>query len=258
MVRFCCWASLSLALVMVAAGPAGAQQAETESARLLAPGAVKGGAGFEFQTSSEGTESALPLFVEGGVARWLELVVEQVAYVGLRPTMGTRVTGPGDLEVTLVGLASPERARIPAIAFAAELKAPVARNAAIGTGEFDYAGYLILSKRVGKLDVSANASYALIGAPPATTVDNVFGFAVSAKYPIGRLDLFAEALGTTAAIPESEGTGGAAELAGGELFGTVGAGYRMTPWMYLFLNVSYDNNQAVLVHPGITLSHQVF
>lgn len=247
--------ALSLLMLAAGAGRAIAQQAETESARVLAVGHVEGGAGVEFQASSEGTESALPLFVEGGIARRLELVIEQVAYVGLRPKTGTKASGPGDLEVTLVGLALAERPRFPAIAFAAEVKAPVAQSAAIGTGEFDYAGYLILSKRLGNVDVSLNGSYTLVGKPANTMVNNIVGFAASAKYPIGKLDLFGEVLGNTAAVSGSEGTGGAAELGGVEVVGTIGAGYKLAPWAYLFLNVSYDNNQAVLIHPGVTLMH---
>lgn len=256
--RLAMFLTLVLAIVAGTTAPAAAQQAETESARVLAPGVVKGGAGFEYQTSSEGSESALPFIVEGGIANRLELVVEQVAYVGLHPKVGASETGPGDLEVTLVGLAVKEQERIPAIAFAAEVKAPVARNSAIGTREFDYAGYLILSKRFGELDVSLNGSFTFVGKPPNTTVNNIFGFAASAKYPIGKLDLFGEVLGNTAAVPEAEGMGGAAELTGSELVGTIGAGYKPAAWIHLFLNVSLDNNQAVLIHPGFMLSHKVW
>lgn len=162
-VRILVMAASFLALLVA---PAAAQQAETESARILAPGMIKGGAGVEYQTSSEGSETALPLIVEGGIAPRFELVVEQVAFVGLKPKIGSNESGAGDLEVTLVGLVASERERLPAIAFAAEVKAPTARNTAIGTGETDFAGYLILSKRFGALDISLNGSYTLVGPPP--------------------------------------------------------------------------------------------
>ena len=239
------------------AAPAAAQQAETESARVLAPGMVKGGAGVEYQRSSEGTETALPLIIEGGIAPRFELVIEQVAFVGLDPKVGSTERGAGDLEATLVGLALPERPRVPAIAFAAEVKVPTARNAAIGTGKTDVAGYLILSKRFGALDVSVNGSYTVVGKPANTTVYNVWGFAVSGRYAIGKLDLFGEVLGNTAASPESEGMGGAAELTGSELVGTLGAGYRVAGWAHVFLNLSIDNNAAVLVHPGFMVWHDL-
>ncbi|CAN5884736.1 hypothetical protein BH11MYX3_BH11MYX3_42470 [soil metagenome] len=87
------------------------------------------------------------------------------------------------------------------------------------------------------------------------TVMNVWGLAASGRYTLGRLDLFDEILGNTAASPESEGMGGAAELTGSELVGTLGAGYRPPPWLHLYFNVSLDNNVAVLLHPGFMLAH---
>ena len=144
------WSIFSLSLLIVAweAMPAAAQQAETESARVLEPGLLEGGAGFEFQTSSEGSESAVPLIVEGGIAKRLELVVEQVAFVGLKPKVGANESGPGDLEATLVGLALKEQANIPAIAFAAEVKAPTANNVAIAKDNLIGASAVILRNTV--------------------------------------------------------------------------------------------------------------
>lgn len=87
---------------------------------------------------------------------------------------------------------------------------------------------------------------------------DTFGFAVMAKYYVGKLDVFAEVLGTTAATPEAEmGTGGAAELTGSELVGTVGAGWYATPWLQLYLGASLDNNVAFLIHPGFLLVHKL-
>ena len=56
-------------------------------------------------------------------------------------------------------------------------------------------------------------------------------------------------------------TGGGAvnpEFAGGELFGTLGVIYWARSWANLSLGVSLDNNLAVLVHPGLTVSHHLF
>ncbi|HWU87713.1 MAG TPA: hypothetical protein VN253_10585 [Kofleriaceae bacterium] len=238
---------------------ANAQEAETETARVLPVGVVAAGVGFELQTSGEGTESAIPTIVEGGIANRLELVVEQVALTAIRPKTGTSATGLGDLEVTLVGLALHERTNLPAIALAAELKVPTARNQLIGTRQPDYTSYLILSKRFGHLDMHFNASYAIIGKPEGiASVDNIFGFGLLARYYLGKADLYAEVLGHTAAIPEVEGMDSAAELSGSELFGTLGAGYWMTPWLQAFFCVSFDNNQAMLFHPGITIKHKLF
>lgn len=51
--------------------------------------------------------------------------------------------------------------------------------------------------------------------------------------------------------------GGAAELTGSELVGTLGAGYRVAKWAHVFLNVSIDNNAAVLMHPGFMVWHDL-
>ena len=234
-----------------------AQEIETETARLLPQGGIKGGGGVEYQTSSDGKELATPAFVEGGITDRLELVVEPVAYTSIRPATGVSATGVGDLEVTLVGLALHESEHAPALAFAGEIKVPTARNTLIGTKQVDYAGYVILSKRFGNVDLHLNGSYTVIGPPPNITVHNVFGIAVAAKYYVNRFDVFAEFLANTAATSESE-MGATAEISGSEVVGTIGGGYKITPWALLSLGVSLDNNVAVLIHPGITLMHQLF
>lgn len=254
-----CLAAVVIAVLVLSPSRAHAQEAETETARVLPVGVVEAGAGLELQVSGEGTESAIPTLVEGGIANRLEIVVEQVALTAIRPNTGMAATGLGDLEITLLGLALHERPELPAIALAAEIKVPTARNQLIGTRELDYTGYLVLSKRLGRLDLHANGSYAIIGKPAGVpSVDNVFGFGLLARYYLGKADLYAEVLGHTAAIPETEGMGGAAELSGGELFGTLGAGYWIRPYLQLFVCASYDNNQAVLFHPGLMLKHELF
>lgn len=245
--------------VLGIARPAAAQEVETETARTLRQGMVKGGGGVEYQVSSDGTELALPLIVEGGLTDRLELVVEPVAFTRIHPSAGASATGLGDLEITLVGLAFHERAWLPAVALAAEIKLPTAGNTAIGTGKTDVAGYLILSKRLGALDVHLNASYTVVGKPDnAMTINNVFGFAAAAKYYLDRFELFAEVFGNTAASGDGEnGSGGTAELAQGELVGAIGAGYRLGDSVLIHLGVSLDNNAAVMVHPGVLVTHNL-
>jgi len=248
-------------LMLVAAFPAiaTAQALETETARPPGNGVVVGGVGVEVQASSEGTEAAIPTFVEGGLGDRVELVIEQVALAAVRPTMGTRASGLGDLEATLLVLAVHERARLPAVAVAAEVKIPTARNALLGTREADYTGYLVLSKRIGPVDLHLNASYAVLGDPPAVNADNVFGGALAAKYRRGKLDLFGELLFATAAVPEGMGEqeqGG--ELVGGETVGTLGGGYHVSRAALITLGLSIDNNAAVTIHPGLTWRGQLF
>ncbi|HSS03121.1 MAG TPA: transporter [Kofleriaceae bacterium] len=246
-------------MVFCLARPAVAQEVETETARTLRPGAVKAGGGFEYQVSSDGTEAALPLIVEGGITDRFELVVEPVAFTRIHPKVGANATGIGDLEITLVGLTLRESERWPALALAGEVKLPTAGNSAIGTGKVDAAGYVILSKRFGDLDVHLNGSYTVVGKPDnAMAVSNTFGFAVAAKYYIGKLELFGEVFGNTAASPEGEGAmGGAAELAQGELVGAIGAGYRLGDAVLVHFGIGIDNNAAVLFHPGLIVTYDL-
>ncbi|MEO7732956.1 MAG: hypothetical protein ABIY55_18470, partial [Kofleriaceae bacterium] len=154
--------ALALAVVGAAAVPASAQALETETARVLPSGMVEAGIGLEVQGSSEGTETAAPLFAEIGIANRFEFVVEQVAFTRISQTGSMTATDIGDLELTAIGLVVPEVGRWPAFALAAELKVPIARNALVGTGELDYTGYLILSKRIGDVDLHANLGYAVL------------------------------------------------------------------------------------------------
>ena len=143
-----------------------AQELETETARLLKAGSIKGGAGVEYQRSADGNESAVPLFLEGGLLDWLELTIEPVVDTRIQPRLGSRAAGPGDVEMTLTGLLWNESPFLPAVALAAEVKVPTARNTSIGTGQYDYAGFLIMSKRWGPVDTHLNGGYTIIGRPP--------------------------------------------------------------------------------------------
>src|ERR1700730_2368976 len=77
------------------------QPLETETARPLKAGVVELQTTFEYQTSSAGNERALPLGFEYGITDRLSLLVEPVFYTSIRPKVGRRATGFGDLEVTL-------------------------------------------------------------------------------------------------------------------------------------------------------------
>ena len=234
---------------------AGASQVlETETARLLPAHAWKLGSAFEFQTSSEGREAAIPFAIEYGLTNRLELVVEPVPYTAIRPNVGRHATGRGDLEATLTTLVRHETHSIPALAFAAEVKFATARDSLIGSGEPDYTGYLIASKRFGAIDTHINLAYTIVGRQDTVRLNNVVSFAVAGVYhPSSRIQLFGEVLGNTGAVPGSgEQTPGAPEVAGGELVGTVGAGREMGGGLLLYLSASYDNNNAVLLRPGLT------
>src|SRR6202165_277730 len=92
-----------------------------EAARPPQKGAFEVQTAFEYQTSKEGTERALPFAFEYGITDRLSLMAEPVLYTAIRPKVGTRATGIGDLEVTLSYLFAREKGRRPALAIAGEV-----------------------------------------------------------------------------------------------------------------------------------------
>lgn len=242
------------------ASTAAAQILETETARPLGRGVIEASGNFEYQTSSEGHETAVPFAVEYGFTDRLELLVEPVAYTAIRPKAGARATGVGDVEVTLTWLARAEAPGVPALALAGELKLPSAGDTLIGTGKTDVAGYLIGSKRWGRLDTHADVSYTIVGRPRGAALKNIFGFALGAEWRLsGPNELFGEVLGNTAAAVNAEpGTGaetGAAtpEAPSGEVSLSAGVARYVLPALRVSLGLSVDNNGAVLFRPGFTM-----
>jgi hypothetical protein len=244
-------------------GVAAAQMLETETARVLPQGTLEVTGAYEHQVSTEGTEGAVPFALEYGLSQRIEFLVEPVAYTAIRPNNGAHATGPGDLETTLTCLLRREGSRAPALALAGELKIPTAESVLIGTDQYDYTTYLIASRRFGAVDAHANLGYAILGQPPGVTLNNTFSFAVAAiLHPESRLQWFAEVLGVTASAPEANTTSStnessvAPETGGAELNGTLGASFAPRPSYKLYLAVTYDNNNAVLFRPGVTLRFQ--
>ena len=231
---------------------------ETETARFLHRGQFELDTGFEFQSSSEGTERAVPLAGELGVTNRLAVMVEPVPYTAIRPKHGPRATGPGDFEVTALGLVRDEAGPSPAFALGIEVKIPTAHNTLIGTGETDVTGYLIASKHFARLDVHANLGYSVLGQPPGTHLNNVWSGALAAELAVHEMfGLYGEVLGSTS----SSGEGGDTpnpnpstvvipEAAGGELIATIGLTAHLIPQLLLSFGFSYDNNQALQVRPG--------
>jgi hypothetical protein len=234
-----------------------AQNLETETARLLPAGRWEIGNAFEFQTSAEGTETAVPFAIEYGLTDNLELLVEPVPYTAIRPKIGRHATGLGDVEGTLTYRFVPEGRSRPALALAAEIKFPTAEDSLIGSDLTDYTGYLIASKRLGRIDMHVNVAYSVVGKPASVHLNNIFSFAVAAVYhPTPPLEVFGEVLGNTSSTPGTESTaqnGVVPEAAGGELVGTIGIGRGFGRSLFLYFSMSYDNNNAVLLRPGVTL-----
>lgn len=236
-----------------------AQPLETETARLLSKGTYEVGTAFEFQTSAEGTERAVPLALEYAVTDRLSTLVEPVAYTAIRPKRGARATGLGDLEATGFYLLRGETRRVPALAVALEVKLPTTKDNLIGTGRTDFSSYVIASKRVGRLDAHANLGYTIPGQPPGARLNNTFNGALAGECHLSqRVEVFGEVLGSSASVPEGGGDNPVnqnvvvPEAAGGELVGTLGVGVSPLPHLLFSVGLSYDNSNAFLLRPGLT------
>ena len=234
------------------------QPLETETARMMGAGVAKVEGTVELQTSNAGRERAWPLLLEYGLTDRTEITVEPVFGTTITPKSGPSARGAGDLEVTVTHLLIPESSG-PAIAVAGEIKFPTARNPLIGTGKTDYTGYVIGSKRFDRLDVHANLGYTVIGRPAGTRLKNIIDYALAEEFHLSpRLDIVAEFVGNTSSTGESVegpvpvGTTTAPEATGAENSIMVGVRHYLRPSLFLSLGVSYDNNHALLVRPGIT------
>jgi hypothetical protein len=245
--------TVGVLLATATPAPAYAQALETESARLLRAGSLVVAQNVEFQTSSDGTETALPFSIEYALTDRLELLVEPVPYTAIRPRTGSRATGLGDLEATLIGLVASERGGRPALALAGEVKLPTAPRPLIGTGATDFTGYLIASKRFGRLDAHVNVGYSILGRPAGALVQNIVSGAIAGEYTLaGRSEFFAEVLANTSGTPAGPESVTTPEVAGGAVEASVGFGRHLTPSLFGSFSVSVDDNGAVLFRPGVT------
>jgi hypothetical protein len=247
------------AVLLLSAMPASAQILETETARPVGKGVFELSSNFEYQTSSEGHEVALPFAIEYGISNRLEFLVEPVAYTAIRPKVGPRATGAGDVEATLTYLAARETSGMPALALAGEVKFPTTHNALISTGKTDYTGYLIGSKRFGRLDTHADIGYTIVGHPAGTQLKNIWNFAFGWERELGSSsEIYGEFIGNTAASATPEGTGPTPpgttpEAPSGEFVTSLGLAHYVIPNLRLSLGLSIDNNSAVLFRPGFTI-----
>ena len=232
------------------------QPLETETARPLKKGAGTADIAYEYQTSSEGHEAAIPLALEYGITDRLEILAEPVPYTAIRPKHGAHSTGAGDTETTLTYLLKGETASAPALALAGEVKFPTAKKNDIGTGKTDYNLTLIASKKYGAWDTHFNVGYSVLGEPAGMKLKNIWNYALAGEYRLNsKYELVGEILGDTessAKAGDAGATAGAREAAGGEFVCMLGARYNAGKQIILGLGITYDNNQAFLLRPGLT------
>ncbi len=229
------------------------QPLETETARLVKAKKLEIESSFEFQTSSEGTEKSLPFAIIYGIRNDLELMIEPVAYTSINPKAGVQAHGPGDIEITLSYLFRHESGHIPALSVAGEVKIPTAKDKLIGTQKYDYAGYIVASKRFGRFDTHINLGYTVVGQPDSLQLDNIFNFALASEYTLSKkTQLVAEVLANTSSLAGDENNT-SPEISTGEIVGMLGARYFLTSKVIFALGLNYDNKQAFLIRPGITI-----
>jgi hypothetical protein len=233
-----------------------AQPLETETARLPAKGHGDVQFVYEYQTSSVGDESAIPLVLSYGLTDRLELAVEPVAYTSIKPKGAKSASGFGDTEVTLTYLIAPESGPRPAIAIAGEVKFPTTKNPLIGTGSTDYRIFGIVSKRVGRFDLHANLGYTVVGNSSGSAIQssNIVDYAAALEFiATPTVSLFAEVLGNTSAGGSESTSGPAQEISGSSITGLVGVGYRPTDRSQISFGITYDSDQATLLRSGLAL-----
>ncbi len=236
------------------------QVLETEESRPLMPRQFVMGTGLEFQTSREGTETALPLALEYGLSKKFTLLVEPVVFTSIAPKIGPHANGIGDLEMTLFYQIVSEKKVLPSISVSGEIKIPTASKSLIGTGKTDYTPFLIMSKTTGKFYTSTNLSYTFLGKPAGSAATNLFNYALGTIFTVQTKSiLFAEIYGNTSAFGGGETPEGVipinpnttnVELSGGETVAALGYGYYLRKDLLFSLGVSYDNNNAILFRPG--------
>ena len=254
--------SLVAAILVALLGAPGASRAseplETETANTLKAGVLQLEGIVEYQTSADGTEFATPMAFEYGILNDLELLVEPVFYTAIAPASGSTARGLGDLESTATFRFLHEGGPVPLnVAVAFEVKVPTAKNKAIGTGKFDYTGYLIASKKLGPFDLHGNVGYAILGQPAGTKLRNIWNFNAAVVYhTTDHLDLLSEFLSATSPVPagsEPPENSANPEISGGELVGMLGARYYFIPKLcWLSAAVTYDNNKAWLVRSALS------
>jgi hypothetical protein len=248
----------ALLSVLTALSAVASQPLETETARLLPKGVLKFEATAEFQTSNAGAERAFPLLFEYGITDRTELAVEPVLGTSIHPKNGPTSSGFGDIEITLTHLLRPESASAPAFAVAGEVKLPTANNRRIGTGKADYSAYAIASKRFGRLDTHANLGYTVVGSPSGTNLKNIVDYALAEEFHLNpQYDIVGEVIGHTSSTGEvAEGSvtdpNLPPEAAGAENVVLLGLRYHFSPALVFAVGVTYDNNHALLIRPGIT------
>jgi Putative MetA-pathway of phenol degradation len=251
--RLMCAAACSMACL--AAAPALARQPlETESARLPEKGHGNVQLEFEYATSDDGRDIAVPIVLEYGITDRLKFVIEPDVYASIKPKGAPGKHGFGDTEVKLVYLVAQESGAAPALAIGAEIKIPTAKRPDLGTGKLDYRAYGILSKRSGRFDLHANAGYTVVASPAGERLPNIIDYSIAAEYDVSpKFTLVSEIIGNSPLGGKSSGpVAPGAEAEGTIITGLLGGIYKFSPRAEFALAATYDSGSVLLIRTGLT------
>jgi hypothetical protein len=230
------------------------QPFETETARLPKQGHGNVQLEFEYATSDEGHDIALPIVFEYGITDRLKLVVEPDVYASTKPKGLTGAHGFGETEAKLVYQLSEETPATPAFAFAAEIKIPTGKKPDLSTGKADYRFVAIASKRTGRFDVHANLGYTFVTSPAGESLSNKVDYSFAAEYDVSKsFTLVGEVLGEsplgggnkTPPPPRVEGESTI-------ITGVLGGIFRINARMDFSAATTYDSGAVLLFRTALT------
>ena len=186
----------------------------------------------------------------------MEILLEPILYTAILPNTVKSTLGFGDLEVTLNYRLYTQTGALPSFALAGEVKFPTARKNLIGTGEFDYTGYLIASKSFSQCMLHANLGYAMVGQPTGQNLSDLISYFVAVEQSASKALQFLGEFYGNFATGEAAGaeSASAPESEGGNFVGMVGMRYFLMLTTAITLGVSYDNSNALQIAPGLFYS----
>ncbi len=227
---------------------------ETETARPIEAGKAQVSGAAEYLFGKDGKEFALPLALEYGLIKDLEILFEPIPYASVRGKGEKAISGVGDTEFTLNYLAIHEQNWVPAISFATEVKVPTAAKLQLGSGEYDYRFFMAASKRIGPVDFHANVGYNVIGSPSGVNTRNPLDLSLAAEWFVCKdYELYAEINYQGTSLGSGNTTKAATvtpEVGGKTIVGTAGIRYHLTDTVAIFTSYSYDNSKDNLIRLG--------
>ncbi|HKR01743.1 MAG TPA: transporter [Pyrinomonadaceae bacterium] len=117
-----------------------------------------------FRAEEFRSEETAPLTLRFAATERLLLELDLDTVTSERDETGERMTGIGDLRLGFQLVALKDTEKHPALAFAYYVKLPTASEEKnLGTGRFDHRLVLLISKKLGPVDMDLNGAYLIVG-----------------------------------------------------------------------------------------------